>query len=91
MKFIDRLKAAWKALRGEDSGPVNGGHKYAVCKGDVYVYADAVRINEWGLPEWFCIKKDMTIVYGRLTDSAIIYDYKPRITLQEFCAMDGLL
>lgn len=53
MKVIDRLKAAWEALKGTEEEPVNGGHRYWIVIGDSCYMADSYSIDPYsGLPEW---------------------------------------
>ncbi len=71
--------------------PPNGGHRYGLNLGyDSYYWADAVRCNEYGLLEWFCVYPNHSR-YGRMTERGIILDYKPVMTLEEFRKLPGQL
>lgn len=69
--------------------PPNGGHRFGVELGyNEYYWADAVRINEYGLMEWFC-KYPNHDRYCKQTSDGVVMDYTPNITLEEFKKLPG--
>ena len=69
--------------------PPNGGHRFGLQLGyDSYYWADAIRLNEYGLIEWYCVYPNHCR-HGRNTDHGIILDYTPKMTLEQFRALPG--
>lgn len=85
MDLINRMKAAWAALR-KDPDPFNGGHRYAVQATDgIYCWADAVRLNPMsGEPEWICDRGDHVELKRKLPGWGILVDLRPETTVEEF-------
>lgn len=68
--------------------PPNGGHHYGIEFPDNYYYADAVRINEFGALEWYCVYDDHC-QKGLCTADGIVLDFEPDMTLEEFQKLNG--
>jgi hypothetical protein len=83
MKFFDRIKAAWHALRNEDE-PTNQGHRYAIVIGENGFYADEYRINPYdGQPEWYYEGPNERL-HCRKMDGWVLKDFKPEMSLKQF-------
>lgn len=87
MNFLNRLKAAWKALTEKEKvEPLNGGHRYAIqSTSDLYCWADAVRLDPMtGEPQWYCQRDGYCELKTKLPSWGIMVDLEPEMTLEEF-------
>lgn len=79
----------WGEKRPEDQlqAKPNGGHKYGVHAGyDTYYWADAIRYDKYGCMEWYCVYPDHNRLGRKLENGAILLDYNPDETLEQFIA-----
>ena len=80
---------AYKKIEEDEQGTPNKGHKFGVLfPVDNYYFADAVRINESGLIEFYCAHKTHNR-YGVATPFGLVVDYNPKISLEDFKKLPG--
>ena len=74
-----------------DDAKPNGGFKYGVQfpTADMYYGADAVRRNFAGLLEWCTVFPTYRRIGKQCEDGAVIFDFSPGISLEEFRKLDG--
>ncbi len=79
----------FKKIEDDENGTPNKGHRFGVLfPVDNYYFADAVRTNEAGQIEFFCVHKTHRR-YGVATANGLVVDYKPTITLEDFKKLPG--
>ena len=80
-----------KEIQEDEQGSLNKGHRFGVLFPDNnYYFADALRKNESGEIEFFCIHKTHSR-YGISTAHGLIVDYNPVLTLEDFKTLPGQL
>ena len=88
MKILDRIKAAYQALRGCDDGPVNDGHRFEISIGEKGFYADAYLIDRYGHPVWYYQGHGYRMI-GTKFEGFCIKDFEPACSFEEFNKMNG--
>jgi hypothetical protein len=80
---------AYKKIEEDEQGTPNKGHKFGVLfPNDNYYFADAVRTNEAGQTEFYCVHKTHSR-YGKITPLGLVVDYHPSMSLEDFKKLPG--
>jgi hypothetical protein len=80
---------AYKKIEEDEKGTPNKGHKFGVLfPVDNYYFADAVRVNDLGQVEFFCVHKTHSR-YGVATANGLVVDYHPSMSLEDFKKLPG--
>lgn len=80
---------SYKKIEDDEHDMPNKGHRFGVLfLDDNYYFADAIRTNEAGQIEFYCVHKTHNR-YGILTPQGLVVDYNPAITLEDFKKLPG--
>ena len=75
----------------EEGGKPNKGHKFGFALPlDSYYFADAIRVNDEGQIEFFCVHPTHCR-YGKMIGKGLVIDYSPTMTIDQFKQLSGQL
>jgi len=75
----------------EDQNRANKGHKFGFALPlDSYYFADAIRVNDQGQIEFYCVHPTHCR-YGKMVGKGLVIDYSPQLTLEQFKELPGQL